>query len=479
MSLSSSSGPDSTKNILAQVLASTPQTVPQQDKLAGNETKQVQQTRSGKNTEMQSDTTISGTAGKDNVKTTTEVESLEQQGLAAGKETQGKESAATTISTSISSNKALMQSALEEANKTLENSMASLESLDAKQLQEVQDIVFAAISGKTEIKNASLETPNLPKPGIAPRKEVMEIGLALAKAIASLGEATRSALSNYASTQAQTDASNKMSLEKQGLKIDKEREEYQKTKELQEQAGNDKTLDTVNTVMMAVSITLAVISVVVALVTCGIGLVGTVAAAGVAAGAGAAAATTTAASVATQVTIQAVVQAVKTAVVQAVKLAIQTAIKALVKQGIKAFIKTLIKSIAKAISKAVTKIFSKGTNIISKAFPRLSKVLGNLTSKWVGIGMGIATAVPAAVKGIGDLNLANVQQELAQIQKEVGKLTAQSEMMKMFTQFWVQASRIAAKQTGQSDEMSQQAVKLAGQITKAFTAISAGLASAV
>ena len=52
-------------------------------------------------------------------------------------------------------------------------------------------------------------------------------------------------------------------------------------------------------------------------------------------------------------------------------------------------------------------------------------------------------------------------------------------MLKMFTQFWMQASKIAAKQTSQSEEMTQQATKLGAQIGKAFAAISAGLASAV
>lgn len=58
----------------------------------------------------------------------------------------------------------------------------------------------------------------------------MEISMALAKAIAALGEATASALSDYQSTQAQASTMNRLSLESQGLKIDAEREEYQKCK---------------------------------------------------------------------------------------------------------------------------------------------------------------------------------------------------------------------------------------------------------
>ena len=56
----------------------------------------------------------------------------------------------------------------------------------------------------------------------------MEISLALAKAISALGESTQAALENFQSTQVQASNTNKMSLESQGLKIDKEREEFKK-----------------------------------------------------------------------------------------------------------------------------------------------------------------------------------------------------------------------------------------------------------
>ncbi|EPP29958.1 wall surface anchor family domain protein, partial [Chlamydia psittaci 84-8471/1] len=99
MSLSTS-GPDSSnqKNILAQVLASTPQAVPNPDKLAGNETKQIQHTRQGKNAEMQSDSSIAGTQGKEKTGAVAEAQSSENlmagQGIAAGQETVSAEAAA-------------------------------------------------------------------------------------------------------------------------------------------------------------------------------------------------------------------------------------------------------------------------------------------------------------------------------------------------------------------------------------------------
>lgn len=49
----------------------------------------------------------------------------------------------------------------------------------------------------------------------------------------------------------------------------------------------------------------------------------------------------------------------------------------------------------------------------------------------------------------------------------------------MFTMFWQQASKIAAKQTESADEMQQQASKLGSQIAKALSSISTGLAAAV
>lgn len=83
------------------------------------------------------------------------------------------------------------------------------------------------------------------------------------------------------------------------------------------------------------------------------------------------------------------------------------------------------------------------------------------------------------VSGINDVQLSELQNELAELQKKTGMLKAQSEMIALFTQFWQEASKIASKQTTSSEEMSQKATKLGAQIGKAYTAISAGLAAAV
>ncbi|AFS25186.1 type III secretion system membrane protein [Chlamydia psittaci] len=494
MSLSTS-GPDSSnqKNILAQVLASTPQAVPNPDKLAGNETKQIQHTRQGKNAEMQSDASIAGTQGKEKTGAVSEAQSSENlmagQGIAAGQETVSAEATAGANQAAGASafQTVNLQSTIEEANKTLETTLSSLSSVDSSQLQEIQALVASAVNGTSNSTIQALETPDLPKPSITPRQEVMEISMALAKAIASLGEATASALSDYQSTQAQASTMNRLSLESQGLKIDSEREEYRKMQEIQSKAGSNKTLETVNTVMIAVSVTITVVSVVAALFTCGLGLIGTAAAGATAAAAaatagataGAAAATSVATTVATQVTVQAVMQAIKTAIVQAVKQAIMEAVKTAVKQGIKQIIKQAVKAAVKTLMKNMSKIFQTGQKALSKSFPKLAKVINALGNKWVAAGMGLVVAVPALVKGIGDLKLSELQTELADIQKKTGMLTAQSEMMKMFTMFWQQASKIAAKQTDSANEMQQQATKLGAQIAKAFQAISSGLASAV
>ncbi|SPN73921.1 Secretion system effector C (SseC) like family [Chlamydia serpentis] len=489
MSISSSSGPDNQKNIMSQVLTSTPQGVPQQDKLAGNENKQIQQTRQGKNTEMESDSAIAGTAGKDKTSSASKTESSPQQGVAAGKESieggkassdgSGKVSGAAATDASKTATKIAMQTSIEEASKTMESTLESLQNLSAMQMQEVEEVVLAALSGK-QTNSAKLETPELPKPGITPRSEVIEIGLALAKAIQTLGEATKSALSNYASTQAQADQSNKLGLEKQALKIDAERKEYQEMKAAEQKSKDlEGTMETVNTVMIAVSVVITVLSIVAAIFTCGAGLAGLAAGAAVgAAAAGGAAGAAAATTVATQITVQAVVQAVKQAVVEAIKQAISQAIKAAIKSGIKAFIKTLVKAIAKAISKAVSKVFSKGTQMIAKNFPKLSKVMSSLTSKWVTIGVGAMVAAPALGKGIMQTQLSEMQNKVAEFQKEVGKLQAAADMISMFTQFWQQASKIAAKQTGETDDMTEKASKLGGQILKAYAAISGALASA-
>ncbi|AAD18947.1 CT578 hypothetical protein [Chlamydia pneumoniae CWL029] len=487
MSISSSSGPDNQKNIMSQVLTSTPQGVPQQDKLSGNETKQIQQTRQGKNTEMESDATIAGASGKDKTSSTTKTETAPQQGVAAGKESSESQKAgadtgvsgAAATTASNTATKIAMQTSIEEASKSMESTLESLQSLSAAQMKEVEAVVVAALSGKSS-GSAKLETPELPKPGVTPRSEVIEIGLALAKAIQTLGEATKSALSNYASTQAQADQTNKLGLEKQAIKIDKEREEYQEMKAAEQKSKDlEGTMDTVNTVMIAVSVAITVISIVAAIFTCGAGLAGLAAGAAVgAAAAGGAAGAAAATTVATQITVQAVVQAVKQAVITAVRQAITAAIKAAVKSGIKAFIKTLVKAIAKAISKGISKVFAKGTQMIAKNFPKLSKVISSLTSKWVTVGVGVVVAAPALGKGIMQMQLSEMQQNVAQFQKEVGKLQAAADMISMFTQFWQQASKIASKQTGESNEMTQKATKLGAQILKAYAAISGAIAGA-
>lgn len=480
MSLSSTSGPESNKNIISQALASSPQGVPDQDKLTGKENKQVQQTRAGFDTQMQSDAKLAGVEGKG-----TAVAALEGQGLAAtasltadsenleGVGLGGNATAQLSGTAQASAGARTETSGIKELAKT---QVSGLSTEERALLQEIQSLVSEATSGTGNVK-FNLTTPELTPPKITPRQDVSEIAMALAKAISALGESTAAAVSNYMSTQAQADLSNKISLEKQGLKIEAERKEFQKMKELEAKAKDTKTLDAVNTACIAISVTLAVVSVVVACFTCGAGLIGLAATAAV--GAGAAAATSTATAVATQITMQAVIQAIKTAVVEAIKQAITQAIKIAIKQGIKAAVKFLVKTLSKAAVKAATRIFSSGKNIISKSFPKLSKVMNALGNKWVGIGISMATAVPSLIKGIGQIDISNKQQELAQLQKEVGKLLAQSEMLKMFTQFWMQASKIAAKQTSQSEEMTQQATKLGAQIGKAFAAISAGLASAV
>ena len=480
----SSSGPDNinTKNILSQVIASSPQGVPNQDKMAGNETKQIQQPRQGKNTEMESNSAVAGTQGKEKAG---EAQSIEQQGLAAGKEMEASAEAAQLSKAGFSSAlaEANMKKGTEELSKATETSLSSLSSVSASSAQQIQELVSNATSGSSNQSKTSLETPELPKPSVTPRQDVSEISLALAKAISALGEATASALSDYQSTQAQASIMSRIALESQGLKIDSERAEYKKMQEMQKQAGSNKTLETVNTVMMAVSITITVVSVVAALFTCGLGLIGTAAAGATAAAAGIAAGATAGASVATsvatQVTVQAVMQAIKQAVIIAVKQAVQQAIKALIKQSIKNIIKTVVKTVVKTLSKNIGKIFKTGKTALAKAYPNLSKVINALGSKVATITLGAMVAVPQLVKGIGDIKLSQLQTELVEIQRTTGKLSAQAEMMNMFTQFWQQASKIASKQVDSASEMQQQATKLGAQIAKAFSAISSGLASAV
>lgn len=486
MSLSSSSSSDSSnlKNVLSQVIASTPQGVPNADKLTDNQVKQVQQTRQNRDDlSMESDVAVAGAAGKDRAASASQIEGqelVEQQGLAAGKETA---SADATSLTQSASKGASSQQCIEDTSKSLElSSLSSLSSVDATHLQEIQSIVSSAMGATNELSLTNLETPGLPKPSTTPRQEVMEISLALAKAITALGESTQAALENFQSTQSQSANMNKMSLESQGLKIDKEREEFKKMQEIQQKSGTNSTMDTVNKVMIGVTVAITVISVVSALFTCGLGLIGTAAAGATAAAAGATAAATTATSVATtvatQVTMQAVVQVVKQAIIQAVKQAIVQAIKQGIKQGIKQAIKQAVKAAVKTLAKNVGKIFSAGKNAVSKSFPKLSKVINTLGSKWVTLGVGALTAVPQLVSGITSLQLSDMQKELAQIQKEVGALTAQSEMMKAFTLFWQQASKIAAKQTESPSETQQQAAKTGAQIAKALSAISGALAAA-
>lgn len=479
MSLSSSSSSDSSnlKNVLSQVIASTPQGVPNADKLTDNQVKQVQQTRQNRDDlSMESDVAVAGTAGKDRAASASQIEGqelIEQQGLAAGKETA---SADATSLTQSASKGASSQQCIEDTSKYLElSSLSSLSSVDATHLQEIQSIVSSAMGATNELSLTNLETPGLPKPSTTPRQEVMEISLALAKAITALGESTQAALENFQSTQSQSANMNKMSLESQGLKIDKEREEFKKMQEIQQKSGTNSTMDTVNKVMIGVTVAITVISVVSALFTCGLGLIGTAAAGATAA---ATTATSVATTVATQVTMQAVVQVVKQAIIQAVKQAIVQAIKQGIKQGIKQAIKQAVKAAVKTLAKNVGKIFSAGKNAVSKSFPKLSKVINTLGSKWVTLGVGALTAVPQLVSGITSLQLSDMQKELAQIQKEVGALTAQSEMMKAFTLFWQQASKIAAKQTESPSETQQQAAKTGAQIAKALSAISGALAAA-
>lgn len=477
MSVSSSSGPDNNKNLLTQVMASTPQAVPAGDKLAGNETKQVQQPRQGLNSEMQSDSQVAGTHGKNRASEAQTAESASelsgQQGLAA-KAATGQEMSVETTTTAVSS-----QANLEKATKALStSSLSSLSSVDSANLQNIQSIVSSAVSQNSSVK--SIDVPDLPKPNKTPRQEVSEISMAIAKAITALGESTVSALSDYQTTQAQASTMNKMSLESQGLKIESEREEFQKLKEIEAQAGSNQTMETVNTVMMAVSITITVVSVVSALFTCGLGLIGTAAAGATAVAAGATAAATSAATtVATQVTMQAVIQTVKQAVITAVKQAVTQAVKQAVKQGIKKTIQAAVKAAVKTLTKNIGKIFKAGKAQIAKAAPKMSKVMNALGSKWVSAGMGLVIAVPSLVKGIGDIKLSDMQKELAELQRATGSISAQAEMLKMFTLFWQQASKIAAKQTESADEMQQQASKLGSQIAKALSSISTGLAAAV
>ncbi|AAF39663.1 secretion system protein [Chlamydia muridarum str. Nigg] len=490
MSLSSSSSSDSNnlRSVLSQVITSTPQGVPNADKLTDNQVKQVQQTRQNRDDlNMESDSAIAGAAGKDRASSVSQMEGqevIEQQGLAAGKETA---SASTASLTQNASTGAASQKRVEDTNKSLElSSLSSLSSVDASQLQEIQNIVASATRSTNETSLKNLDTPGLPKPTTTPRQDVMEISLALAKAITALGESTQAALENFQSTQTQASNMNKMSLESQGLKIDKEREEFQKLQEIQKKAGNNSTMDTVNKVMIGVTVAITVVSVVAALFTCGLGLIGTAAAGATAAAAGATAgataaattATSVATTVATQVTMQAVMQAVKQAIIQGVKQAIVQAIKQGLKKGIMQAIKQAIKAAVKTLTKNIGKIFNTGKNAVSKSFPNLSKVMNTLGSKWVTLGVGALTAVPQLVSGIGNLQLSDMQKDLAKIQKEVGALTAQSEMMKAFTLFWQQASKIAAKQTESPSETQQQAAKTGAQIAKALSAISGALAAA-
>lgn len=434
MSLSSSSSSDSNnlKSVLSQVITSTPQGVPNVDKLTDNQIKQIQQTKQNRDDlSMESDSAIAGTAGKDRASSVSLMEgqeAFEQQGLAAGKETASASPASLTQSPSTG---ATSQKRIEDTSKSLElSSLSSLSSVDAAQLQEIQNIIFSAAGSANEASLKNLDTPGLPKPTTTPRQEVMEISLALAKAITALGESTQAALENFQSTQTQSSNMNKMSLESQGLKIDKEREEFQKMQEIQKKANNNATMETVNKVMLGVTIAITVVSVVAALFTCGLGLIGTAAAGATAAATGAAAgataaattATSVATTVATQVTMQAVMQAVKQAIIQGVKQAIVQAIKQGMKQGIKQAIKQAIKAAVKTLSKNISKIFSAGKNALSKSFPKLSKVINTLGSKWVTIGVGALTAVPQLVSGIGGIQLSDMQKELAQIQKRSERL---------------------------------------------------------
>ena len=77
MSISSSSSSDNNnlKNVLSQVIASTPQGVPNADMLTGNQVKQVQQTRQNRDDlSMESDSAVAGTAGKDRASSVSQME---------------------------------------------------------------------------------------------------------------------------------------------------------------------------------------------------------------------------------------------------------------------------------------------------------------------------------------------------------------------------------------------------------------------
>ncbi|MEG0036819.1 MAG: secretion system protein [Victivallaceae bacterium] len=465
---SSSSSSDGASLIRQQVLSSTPNINPDA-KLSANEVQQMQKVKSGETSSMEADAasvskSSRGVSEERKMVEGFEVTEMESEPQASNV-AKGKEMKALGLSGT--------------------SSMESLSSVSAISLKEIEAIVKGAAGQKTETMIS--ETPNLPAPKVVPRKEVTEIAMALAQALSSLTDSTIEAIKNYADTDKQAQEMNKTSLASSQATIEEQRTEFQKMKEVEGKQQDSKTMDTVNAVCIAISVVITVISIIAAIFTCGAGLIG-LAGAGAAAGAagGTAAATATAAAVtatatsvatttASQVTMQAVIQAVKQAVVEAVKQAIKEGIKA----SVKATIKAVIKNVVKALMKQMSKIFQMGKSLIKEAFPKLAKVFEAVGNKWVGLAVGTVIAVPQLVKGIFGVQLSEAQNQLADIQKEVGALSAQSEMMKMFTMFWQQASKIASKQTGDTSQMQDQIVKTFGQMNKAYRSIGQGLAAAV
>lgn len=482
MSMSSSaSGSDGAAFIRQQILASTPQTNPDA-KLSDKEMQQMQKIKGGNQTSLEGDAAVSG---KTNKTATEGVENAEQTLVSSGTQAEETTTASATYSTSIGEGTSVSKGIGTVSTSSIEN----LSSDFKVSVKEMEELIQSAIANKTSTNIT--DAPSLPNPKVTPRQDVLEISLALAECLASLTDSSIEALMNFMNTDKQAQQANKLSLVTSQATIEEQRAEHDKMKEIEGKQNQAKTMETVNTVCIAVSVAITVISIVAALFTCGAGLIGLAgagavagAAGGTAAGtaaatatvaAGAATATAVASTTATQVTLQAVMQAVKSAIVEAIKTAIQEAVKSSVKETIKA----VIKGVLKALLKVISKIFQSGKSIIQESFPKIAQAIEVVTGKALTATVGLAIAVPQLVSGLFSLDLSKAQNELADIQKNVGDLTAQSEMMKMFTMFWQQASKIAAKQTGETSEMQDQIVKTFGKMNKAYQSVSQGLASAV
>ncbi|MBF5050576.1 hypothetical protein CLAVI_000187 [Candidatus Clavichlamydia salmonicola] len=389
---------------------------------------------------------------------------------------------------------------------------------------QIQEIIYASIKGTIPKSNLA-GIVALPLPKRLPSTEMQEIAAAFSAALSNLNDQVTSALESYSGVQEMQDASSRNSLVS-SKELSRVRQDHiKKQAEIDKGSEAHGGLSTASAIAIGIGVALAVVTLIIALVSCGIGAAvmapvdaaimageataagATAAAEGAVVGVAEGVAVGVAEGVALGV-VEGVAEGVALAAVEGATVAVtegvasavastlaQTILRVITQMATSAkdFAQQVISAVMRSVKDRIQPLLDKitqvrdkvsgfqraGEEVIRDKSPAFGKIMDIASNNTLNTSVAVVLALPQLAMGIKDLELSALKKELAGLQKQLGNISAQASENEAFAAFWSQATAVASKQISSTQTLETSLGKTYGNLTKALQSIAAGMASPV